>query len=382
VVSRLHERPAGGDRLAYPVLLALGALDAAAYSVIAPVLPAIRADTGAGPALIGGMVAAFPLAMLVGFALAGRAIRRLGTRPVLLIGLASTAAGCLGFIAGDTLVTYAAARALMGLGSGGVWIALTFETLARWPGQEYTCMSRIFAAYSAGGLIGPLLGALGGVTAPFAAYLAATLAGAALAAALPAPAARSPFAAERAALATPGFRAAAAGILFATLALGLVEGVLPLHLATHLDQLEIGAAYAGASLVVAGVAAAATRVAPRPLVIASVILVCAGVALAGASSTPALWLLALLVIGAGVGAGNTGSTGILLAAVPVERIVLAMVVWSQIGIVGYMLGPLVGGVLVDSAGYAALVAAPIVAGALTAVAMRADRPCPGAPSTR
>ena len=43
----------------------------------------------------------------------------------------------------------------------GIWIGVTFDTLARWPGQEYLCMSRIFAAYSAGGLIGPTLGAIG-----------------------------------------------------------------------------------------------------------------------------------------------------------------------------------------------------------------------------
>ena len=46
----------------------------------------------------------------------------------------------------------------MGVGSGGIWIGVTFDTLERWPGQEYLCMSRVFAAYSVGGLIGPALG--------------------------------------------------------------------------------------------------------------------------------------------------------------------------------------------------------------------------------
>ena len=59
----------------------------------------------------------------------------------------------------------------MGIGSGGIWIGVTFDTLERWPGQEYVCMSRVFAAYSAGGLIGPALGAFGGVRGPFLAYL-------------------------------------------------------------------------------------------------------------------------------------------------------------------------------------------------------------------
>jgi MFS family permease len=55
-----------------------------------------------------------------------------------------------------------AARALMGLGSGGLWIGVSFATPAYWPGQQYLCMSRIYAAYSAGALLGPALGALGG----------------------------------------------------------------------------------------------------------------------------------------------------------------------------------------------------------------------------
>jgi len=64
------------------------------------------------------------------------------------------------------------ARALMGLGSGGLWIGVTFATLAYWSGQEYLCMSRIYAAYSVGALVGPLLGVLGGTSTPFLAYAA------------------------------------------------------------------------------------------------------------------------------------------------------------------------------------------------------------------
>jgi predicted MFS family arabinose efflux permease len=48
--------------------------------------------------------------------------------------------------------------------------------------------------------------------------------------------------------------------------------------------------------------------------------------------------------------------------VPVERIVTAMVVWSQIGIIGYLLGPLVGGMVADAAGYAFVGLVPAVAG--------------------
>ena len=56
--------------------------------------------------------------------------------------------------------------------------------------------------------------------------------------------------------------------------------------------------------------------------------------------------------------------GILIETVRPERIVTAMVVWSQLGIIGYLLGPLAGGGLTQSAGFAALGLAPLAAALL------------------
>ena len=134
--------------------------------------------------------------------------------------------------------------------------------------------------------------------------------------------------------------------------LELFEGVLPLHFADRLGQSEIAALYVVAALLVATSAAAAANVRPRPLVAAAVILACAGIALAGAATQVPLWLLALVLAGVGVGLGNTGSIGVLVQAVPIERIVSAMVIWSQIGIAGYLLGPLLGGLVADQLGFA------------------------------
>lgn len=54
----------------------------------------------------------------------------------------------------------------------------------------------------------------------------------------------------------------------------------------------------------------------------------------------------------------------LVDAVPVERIVAAMVVWSQIGIAGYLVGPLLGGAVADALGFAYLGLVPAAAGLL------------------
>jgi MFS family permease len=365
--------PSRRGRGAYPLLLALGALDASGYSVIVPVAPAIADATGAGPATIGLLVASFPTGMVLGFALAGSVVGRRGARSLLVGSLAVVALGALGFVLGHSLTIYFVARFLMGLGSGGIWIGVTFDTLERWPGQEYLCMSRIFAAYSVGGLIGPTLGAFGGIRGPFLAYVALLLAALPLVLLVGEPQVRREFDADRAVLRTRGFGVASAAILFAVLALGVLEGVLPLHFAQRLSQAQIAGLYVGASLIVAVSAAAAGGRRPRPLVFAAVLLAVAGTSLAGMATEVPLWLVALALAAVGIGIANTGSLGLLVEAVPVQRIVTAMVVWSQIGIIGYLLGPLAGGLVAESLGYAFIGTVTAAAGLLVVALLRTAR---------
>ena len=366
--------PARGDRstYAYAVLLALGVLDAAAYSIIAPVAPAIAARTGAGPGLIGALVASFPVGIVLGFVLAGVGVRRGRYLAVLLPSLGLLAFGSLAFALADSLPGYFAARAVMGLGSGGLWMGVTFSTLDRWPGQEYLCMSRIFAAYSVGGLVGPALGAIGGVREPFLAYFALVCLAALLVPAMGRSRHRRVFDGDRSALRLPAFRVASAGILFATLALGLIEGVLPLHLARQLRQVEIGVLYAGVSLVVAVAAAAASRYRPRAVMLAGVTLAVIGVSATGLASAVPAWIVGLAVAGVGVGIANTGSIGILLHGVSPDRSVTAIIVWSQIGIAGYLLGPAVGGTVAEAVGFG-MVGGVLLVAALPVALLAASR---------
>jgi MFS family permease len=363
--------PQRGATTAYPLLLALGALDATGYSVIVPVAPAIADATGASPATIGLLVASFPAGMVAGFALAAWLVRRFGAKALLCGSLPLVALGGLGFVLGDSLTVYFPSRALMGVGSGGIWIGVTFDTLERWPGQEYLCLSRVFAAYSVGGLIGPALGVFGGISGPFLAYLALLAFATPLVLLVAAPATRRDFAADRAALRLRSFWVASAAIMFAVLALGVLDGVLPLHFAERLSQAQIGALYVGASLIVALSAGASGGMRPQPLVFGAVGLAVVGITLAGMAVTVPLWLLALLLAAVGIGLANTGSLGLLVEAVPVERIVTAMVVWSQIGIIGYLLGPLAGGFVADGPGYAYVGVVPAAA-ALVVLALSAS----------
>jgi hypothetical protein len=258
----------------------------------------------------------------------------------------------------------------MGIGSGGLWIGITVDTLGRWPGQEYLCMSRTFAAYSAGGLVGPALGAIDGIRGPFLGYGLIIVAALVPVAFMRNPFRKRAFAADQSVLRSPGFWVASAAILFTVLGLGIVEGVLPLHLADRLSQAEIGVAYACVSLLVAGTAAAAARLPPRVDVLVSVALVTAGLTLAGVTTAVVLWILALIVTGAGIGLGNTGSIGVLLEAIQPERIVTAMIIWSQIGIAGYLLGPVLAGGVAQALGFAALGLVPAAAAIALLAVMR------------
>jgi MFS family permease len=349
-----------------PAILALAALDAAGYSVITPTLPAIAEAEDAGPAVIGGLVATFPAGMLVGFALAGPGVRRGRTREVLAASLAVIALGCLGFVWGDELGAYFAARTTMGLGSGGLWMGVTFATLERSPGREYVGMAQVLAAYSAGSLIGPALGAIGGVRGPFAAYLALVAAGFVAALLLRPPAERRTFRSDRAALRLPGFWLACAAELVAVIGLGLIEGVLPLHLSSALSQAEIAGLYVGLGLLVAVAALAAGGTSPRAAIVAGTALLVVGIVLSGPTGAVWVWIAALALAGFGFGLADTGSVGVLLDSVETERIVTAMIVWSQVGIAGYLVGPVAGGAVAETLSFDWIGIVPLAAAAALA----------------
>jgi MFS family permease len=165
---------------------------------------------------------------------------------------------------------------------------------------------------------------------------------------------------DRSALRLPAFWLASAGLLFAVLGLGMVDGVLSLHFGSQLSQTEIGVLYAATSVVVATSSALAARFRPQYALVTALGLIVVGIAVAGATREVPAWIAALAVTGGGIGLANTGSIGVLLEGVPTERIVTAMVVWAQLGIVGYFIGPLAGGFVAQTAGYQAIGLVPLL----------------------
>ena len=348
----------------------LAALDAAGYGMLAPVLPEIGQQTGTGPGVAGLLVACFGLGQLAGYPVAGFLGQNRGASWVLRVSLVLLLVGDAAFVLGDGLAVWFPARAVLGVGAAGLWIGVSFAILELWPDQAYQRIAGALAAYSAGAIVGPALGAVNGIRAPFMLHALVTLAAFLPVLALGAAEARAQIGSDRSVLRTRAFALSAAGIVLIALTIGTLDGPLPLHFAERLDQAEIAGLYVLTAVVVAAGAMWAGKVKPVTALVAGAILIPIGISVVGATDAVAAWVPSLAVAGAGFGLGEAGALGILLAAVPRERIVTAWVTSAQLWAAGYLIGPAVAGLFAEAFGYAVLGAVPLVGSLLVAFALR------------
>ena len=347
--------------MAYLVLLVLAALDSAGYSIIAPVIPEIGDATGSGPGLMGVLVASFALGQAAGYPLAGRGIQRRHAISVLAVSLGLVVVGDIGFIVGGGLGVYFPARLLQGVGAGGLWMGVSFAVIERFPGQEFRRLTGILAAYGVGAIAGPAMGGAGGIRTPFAIHLGLVVPIAVALLLVGAPTKRAQFTSDRRALSSAGFWLASAGVLLVALTLGTFDGPLPIHFSQHLTQAEIAALYVVAAVVAAVCATLAGNLPPRPVLAVSTVVMPAAIALGGLSESIPVWIFIAVLAGVGIGAGEAGALGVLLESIGVERIVLAMVVWSQVWALGYIAGPAAGGGIAQALGFGAIGIVPLAA---------------------
>lgn len=343
------------DRVSYAAFLVLALLDSVGYGIIGPIVPAISTATGAGPALTGALVATFGIGMALGFYPAGLAVRRYGSVTVLAVAVGLSAVGAATFLAPIELPLVFAGRLLMGFAAGGLWMGIALGVVERWPGGEYKRLAGVMAMYSAGAIAGPALAGVGGIREPFAAYLGLLAVGAVALLLLGPPHRDAPaFTSDREALRRPGFAVSAAAITLVSVTVGMFDGVLPLHLDDHLGQEGIAVLYAASGVIMALFSILGARVAIRTAVVVGAVALIAGLSLVGVTGAVPWWVLAVAVTAVGFGLSQTGSLGYLLGAVGTDRMILAMVVWSQLFALGYLVGPIVGGIVAATLGYAAI----------------------------
>jgi MFS family permease len=229
-------------------------------------------------------------------------------------------------------------------------------------------MTGILAAYSVGSIAGPALGGIGGVRGPFLAHLGLVILAAAVVALLGAAREQAAFKSDWSVLRAPGFLLASAGIILVAIGLGTIDGPLPLHFSDELSQAGIAGLYVGTAVVAAVSAVAAGHVSPRVGLAATAVVIPVGIGLAGAAEGVSVWLVAVALAGIGIGAGEAAALGILLETTGTERIVTAMVIWSEIWAVGYLAAPVGAGAVAETLGFELIVIVPLAGALLVATA--------------
>lgn len=165
--------------LASAIALALTMfVEALGYGVVAPTLPFLARNAGAGDAQIGFLVGLYAaVGLLVGIPFSALA-NRYGRRVLVLVGLGCLTAASLGFVVAPTYAWLVTARFAQGLGATAIWVgALTMAADLSPDASMGRSLSWITGSWSLGFVVGPALGGLGSVRFPFLVY--ALLSGAA-----------------------------------------------------------------------------------------------------------------------------------------------------------------------------------------------------------
>ena len=339
---------------AFLVLVMLAVVDACGYGCLAPIVPQIARREGVGAAVAGVIVMMFGLGQIAGYPVGGRLAWRHGTRRSFLAGLALGAAGSVAFIVQAGLAILLCARFVQGIGAGIVWITIVLDVRQRWPEDAYGRMGGVLGAYAAGGILAPLIGGAGGTTRPFWLLLAVTaIAAAAVIAVSRSGAMVGQVEAAAAGPATRPFVLAAVGIVLAAVGVGTLDGPLPVHFAASLSQGAIGALYAAGAICLGLAATGAQRLAPLVALTLGAAALPVGIEVAAASNSAWGFAVGVAISAGGLGLLETGALGVLLAAVPEEKMVAALVLWSQVWAVGYAAGPAVAGTAAQQWGFSA-----------------------------
>ncbi len=141
-------------------LLAITFVDVLGFTILIPILPFYAEHFGASPTTIGAIYATLAVCSLVSSPLWGRLSDTIGRKGVLV---AAQVAGFLGFALlawGSALWTIFVARAVEGLGGGGLGVTQAYVTDVTTPQNRARAFGLVGATFGLGFLIGPALAGL------------------------------------------------------------------------------------------------------------------------------------------------------------------------------------------------------------------------------
>jgi DHA1 family multidrug resistance protein-like MFS transporter len=391
--ARTGRGPFAGLPREAAILSAVSFTVALGYGIVAPAIPAFARQFGVSIAAAASVISAFAL-MRVAFALpAGRLVDRFGSRQVMTIGVAVVAVSSVLAGFSRSFAQLLVLRGVGGLGSAMFSVSAQALLLASVPsGQRGRASGLYTGGFLLGGITGPALGGIvtaWSLRAPFFLYGALLVIPAVIAAVALGPVARP--VAQRATASPRESLAVLAGALrsraYRTVAavnladgfavLGVRGAIIPLFVRDSLHRSAtwtgigflVFAAMNGAALLPAG--RVADTLGRRPVMVAGCAISAAGLLLLAV--LPGLWayLGALAIAGAGSGlldVAPAAMLGDLLSAQGRQGGTL-VAFFQMAGDAGAVTGPVVAGLLVDSASYPA--AFGLAAGVLAVAALLA-----------
>ncbi|MDQ2957681.1 MAG: MFS transporter [Actinomycetota bacterium] len=370
--SRLIGRgPLRGLPIEVAVLSAVAFFVAAGFGIVAPAIPVFARSFGVSRTAAAAVVSAFALMRLVSALGVGRLVNRIGERIVLgsgigIVALSSALAGLAG--------NYGQLLALRGIGGvGSAMFSVSASSLLlrlTSSGQRGRSMGAFSGGFLLGGIAGPGLGGLvtgWSLRAPFFLYAGTLAAAGAVGIALlprhrklagpePGEPIGPPLTVAQA-FRLPAFRAAAAANLADSWAsLGVRAAIVPLLVVEVLHRSPI---WTGIGLTVftlgnVGTLLLASRFTDRrgrrPVLLAGCLGSAAGCALLIFHPSLALFLVAMVVFGAGSGLLDV-APGAMLGDVVAGRGGTVVASYQMAGDLGSLIGPLVAGALADTAGF-------------------------------
>jgi multidrug resistance protein len=142
------------------VLMATVFADMVGFTMVLPLLPFYATRCGANATVVGLLVAVYAVAQFFTAPLWGRASDRWGRRPLILIGLMTSAAAYVLFGLADALWILFASRLVQGAGGGINGVVQAYVADAVEPEERAKALGWLTAATSAGVMIGPAMGSL------------------------------------------------------------------------------------------------------------------------------------------------------------------------------------------------------------------------------